>query len=118
MPLSLQSIISDASVVLKRSSIELRLLNYWSPSFQRALFFIMFNPLFWNLFGRLEHRFGILTRIFGGNRHAACYFFSAVVFTLGVVRDELYRRALDGLRPIKWLDPKICNALAGTSSAA
>lgn len=115
MPLSFQSIVHDASVVLKKTSIELRLLKYWSPPFQRALFFILFNPLFWNLFGRLEHHFGILTRLFGGNKRAACYFFSAAVFTLGIVRDELYRRALEDLRPIKWLDPKICNALAGIS---
>ena len=41
-----------------------------------------------------EYRTKFLTRIFGGNRQAACYALAATIFGLGLVRDFLYERAL------------------------
>ncbi|SPO05033.1 probable OPI3 - methylene-fatty-acyl-phospholipid synthase [Cephalotrichum gorgonifer] len=65
---------------------------------QRSLyisaFSIMFNPLFWNIVARQEYRTRILTRIFAGNSRAACYFLAATIFSLGLVRDYVYKSAL------------------------
>ncbi|KAJ9156909.1 Phosphatidyl-N-methylethanolamine N-methyltransferase [Coniochaeta hoffmannii] len=55
---------------------------------------IAFNPLFWNIVARREYRTHFLTRLFGGNRRAACYFLAATIFSLGLFRDFLYERAL------------------------
>ena len=41
-----------------------------------------------------EYRTKFLTRIFGGNRQAACYALAATIFSLGLLRDFLYERAL------------------------
>lgn len=35
-----------------------------------------------------------MTRLFGGNAQTACYFLAATIFSLGLVRDFLYERAL------------------------
>lgn len=41
-----------------------------------------------------EYRTKFLTRLFGGNRQAACYALAATIFSLGLIRDFLYERAL------------------------
>lgn len=55
---------------------------------------IAFNPLFWNIVARQEYHNKILTNLFGGRRQAACYALAATIFSLGLVRDFLYERAL------------------------
>ncbi|KAL7810183.1 phospholipid methyltransferase domain-containing protein [Trichoderma gracile] len=55
---------------------------------------IVFNPLFWNIVARQEYHNKILTRLFGGNRYAACYALAATIFSLGLLRDWLYKVAL------------------------
>ncbi|KAI1847653.1 hypothetical protein JX266_006505 [Neoarthrinium moseri] len=55
---------------------------------------IAFNPLFWNIVARREYRTKFLTRLFGGRAQNACYFLAATIFSLGLVRDGLYERAL------------------------
>ncbi|KUI69194.1 Phosphatidyl-N-methylethanolamine N-methyltransferase [Cytospora mali] len=55
---------------------------------------IAFNPTFWNIVARREYRTRFLTKIFGGNAQAACYALAATIFSLGMVRDMLYERAL------------------------
>ncbi|KAK0709587.1 phospholipid methyltransferase-domain-containing protein [Lasiosphaeria miniovina] len=55
---------------------------------------IAFNPTFWNIVARREYRTKFLTRIFGGNSQAACYALAATIFSLGLLRDFLYERAL------------------------
>lgn len=65
---------------------------------QQSLFIsaasIAFNPLFWNIVARQEYRNRILTNLFGGNSKVACYFLAATIFSLGMVRDYLYKEAL------------------------
>ncbi|KAH6617946.1 phospholipid methyltransferase-domain-containing protein [Chaetomium sp. MPI-SDFR-AT-0129] len=65
---------------------------------QRSLFIsaaaIAFNPTFWNIVARREYRTKFLTRAFNGNRQAACYALAATIFSLGLLRDFLYERAL------------------------
>ncbi|KAH8884703.1 methylene-fatty-acyl-phospholipid synthase [Thozetella sp. PMI_491] len=55
---------------------------------------IAFNPTFWNIVARQEYRNKILTRLFNGNSQVACYALAATIFSLGLVRDFLYERAL------------------------
>ncbi|KAL5598607.1 hypothetical protein BROUX41_003466 [Berkeleyomyces rouxiae] len=56
---------------------------------------IMFNPLFWNIVARREYRTKFLTRLFGGNAQTACYFLAGTIFSLGIVRDLLYKAAIE-----------------------
>ncbi|KAK3945559.1 phosphatidyl-N-methylethanolamine N-methyltransferase [Diplogelasinospora grovesii] len=55
---------------------------------------IAFNPLFWNIVARREYRTKFLTRLFGGHAQAACYALAFTIFSLGLLRDFLYERAL------------------------
>ncbi|KAI0973248.1 methylene-fatty-acyl-phospholipid synthase [Xylaria arbuscula] len=65
---------------------------------QKSLFIsavaIAFNPLFWNIVGRQEYHNKILTKLFGGRSQVACYALALTIFSLGLVRDSLYERAL------------------------
>ncbi|KLT45529.1 PEMT-domain-containing protein [Cutaneotrichosporon oleaginosum] len=54
---------------------------------------IVFNPLYWNILARNEYRKGTLQKIFGGSL-GATYFFFVTIFSLGILRDYLYERAL------------------------
>ncbi|PHH51547.1 Phosphatidyl-N-methylethanolamine N-methyltransferase [Ceratocystis fimbriata CBS 114723] len=65
------------------------------PALYISAFSIMFNPLFWNIVARREYRTKFLTRLFGGNSQTACYFLAATIFSLGIVRDALYKTAID-----------------------
>jgi methylene-fatty-acyl-phospholipid synthase len=65
------------------------------PMLRLALFLIFASPTWWNLGGRLEHRFRIFRKIFFGNKYVACYFFSATVFTLSAVRNYVYKLAVE-----------------------
>ncbi|KAI0396565.1 phospholipid methyltransferase [Xylariaceae sp. FL0594] len=55
---------------------------------------IAFNPLFWNIVARQEYRNKVLTKLFGGRSQTACYALAATIFSLGILRDGLYERAL------------------------
>ncbi|OTB09582.1 hypothetical protein M426DRAFT_316134 [Hypoxylon sp. CI-4A] len=65
---------------------------------QKSLFIsaasIAFNPLFWNIVARREYRGKTLTKLFGGNSQVACYGLAFTIFSLGLLRDFLYERAL------------------------
>ncbi|KAI0133624.1 phospholipid methyltransferase [Xylariales sp. AK1849] len=65
---------------------------------QKSLFIsaaaIAFNPLFWNIVARQEYHNNILTKLFGGRSQTACYALAVTIFSLGLVRDFLYERAL------------------------
>lgn len=47
-----------------------------------------------SIVARREYRTRFLTKTFGGNSQAACYALAATIFSLGIVRDLLYERAL------------------------
>ncbi|RDA93914.1 hypothetical protein CP533_4506 [Ophiocordyceps camponoti-saundersi (nom. inval.)] len=55
---------------------------------------IAFNPLFWNIVARQEYHNKLLTNLFGGNSRRACYALAATIFSLGLIRDWLYKTAL------------------------
>ncbi|KAI9175799.1 Phosphatidyl-N-methylethanolamine N-methyltransferase [Blastocladiella emersonii ATCC 22665] len=68
----------------------------WSqPSLSIAAGSVAFNPTFWNIVARAEHRSQILTRLAGGSALAGCYALAATIFSLGILRDYLYAAALD-----------------------
>ncbi|KXX78040.1 Phosphatidyl-N-methylethanolamine N-methyltransferase [Madurella mycetomatis] len=70
------------------------LVDFDQRSFYISAAAIAFNPTFWNIVARREYRTKFLTRLFGGNAQAACYALAVTIFSLGIVRDFLYERAL------------------------
>ncbi|KAK7202455.1 methylene-fatty-acyl-phospholipid synthase [Myxozyma melibiosi] len=54
---------------------------------------ILFNPTFWNIVARLEYNTHALTKI-AGSAKKGCYALAVTIFSLGIVRDILYERAL------------------------
>lgn len=64
-----------------------------SPLLQFALVLILFNPIFWNIVARLEHKTHFLTKIAGGP-YRGCYILAATIFSLGIYRDHVYHEAL------------------------
>ncbi|GAB1315915.1 Phosphatidyl-N-methylethanolamine N-methyltransferase [Madurella fahalii] len=70
------------------------LVDFDQRSFYISAAAIAFNPTFWNIVARREYRTKFLTRLFGGNAQTACYALAATIFSIGVVRDFLYERAL------------------------
>ncbi|KAK0742486.1 phospholipid methyltransferase-domain-containing protein [Apiosordaria backusii] len=68
--------------------------DFSQPSLFISAVAIAFNPTFWNIVARKEYRDRFLTRAFGGNAQRACYALAATIFSLGLLRDFLYERAL------------------------
>lgn len=58
-----------------------------------AIACIAFNPIFWNVVARLEHRTHFLTKLAGGAKRG-CYLLAFTIFTLGIFRDHVYQKAL------------------------
>ncbi|NWY45552.1 PEMT methyltransferase, partial [Sylvia atricapilla] len=58
-----------------------------------AVLSIAFNPLFWNVVARWEHKTGALSRVFG-SRHAACYCLGAAILVLNCVRSHCFTEAM------------------------
>ncbi|KAI1436212.1 methylene-fatty-acyl-phospholipid synthase [Xylaria sp. CBS 124048] len=71
-----------------------KLVDFTQGSLFVSALSIAFNPLFWNIVARQEYHNKILTKLFGGRSQAACYVLAATIFSLGLVRDGLYERAL------------------------
>jgi len=74
-------------------------INLYQPSLYYALANIMFNPIFWNVAGRVEYRSRALTKLAGNNAFRACTGFAATIFSLGILRDYLYVHAIE-VQPI------------------
>lgn len=53
---------------------------------------IAFNPIFWNIAARLEHRTHIGSKLLGPR--LGCYSLAITIFSLGLLRDHLYLAAL------------------------
>lgn len=54
---------------------------------------IAFNPIFWNIVARLEHKTQFLTKAAGSARNG-CYLLAFTIFSLGIFRDHVYNQAL------------------------
>uniref|UniRef100_A0A8C3DAK3 Phosphatidylethanolamine N-methyltransferase n=2 Tax=Corvus TaxID=30420 RepID=A0A8C3DAK3_CORMO len=58
-----------------------------------AVLSIAFNPLFWNVVARWEHKTRALSQVFG-SPHAACYCLGAVILVLNCVRSHCFTEAM------------------------
>ncbi|KAM0756129.1 phospholipid methyltransferase [Meredithblackwellia eburnea MCA 4105] len=65
------------------------------PSLWIATGSILFNPIFWNIVARQEFKNKILTKLAGGNAYLGCYILALTIFSLGILRDHLYKVALE-----------------------
>lgn len=67
---------------------------YWSnPKLWLAAACIIFNPLFWNVIARWEHRTQALTHVFG-TAERGCYALAFVICLLGLFRDYWFQEAI------------------------
>lgn len=69
-------------------------IDFTKTSLLIALGSIAFNPIFWNIVARQEYRNKTLTKLAGGNGLYGCYGLAVTIFSLGILRDFLYERAL------------------------
>ncbi|EDP44474.1 hypothetical protein MGL_0956 [Malassezia globosa CBS 7966] len=69
--------------------------DFSKSSFWIAVVSILFNPTFWNIVAQNEYRNKSITRLLGGRRYLGCYLLAFTIFTLGILRDHLYQRALE-----------------------
>ncbi|KAF9141638.1 Phosphatidyl-N-methylethanolamine N-methyltransferase [Mortierella sp. GBA39] len=90
-----------------------RLLVDWSDKrIWFAVASIVFNPTFWNIVARKEYRTKFITRIFNGNGLYGCYGLAATIFTLGLIRDALFKYAIDAQPKAQCMDHWFLQALA------
>ncbi|CAK3892905.1 Phosphatidyl-N-methylethanolamine N-methyltransferase [Lecanosticta acicola] len=64
------------------------------PSFWIAAGSIIFNPTFWNIAARTEYKYKTITKLAGGNPYYGCYALAVTIFSIGLIRDALFERAL------------------------
>ncbi|XP_061764864.1 phosphatidylethanolamine N-methyltransferase isoform X3 [Nerophis ophidion] len=62
-------------------------INFHDSNFHIAVIAIIFNPLFWNVVARWEHKTRKLSKIFG-SPYLACYFFGFIILLLNVYRSH------------------------------
>ncbi|TIA14893.1 phospholipid methyltransferase [Aureobasidium pullulans] len=73
---------------------------------------IVFNPTFWNTAARSEYHNKTITKLFGGNSLYGCYALAVTIFTIGIIRDSIYERALRTQPTHPLLTGPVSNALA------
>ncbi|KAJ1726812.1 Phosphatidyl-N-methylethanolamine N-methyltransferase [Coemansia biformis] len=83
-----------------------------------ALASIAFNPTFWNIAARREHHTRWITNLFGGDRYKGCYAIAATIFSLGIIRDALFRRAMQEQPTLPLLDNPAASAVGAAAMAA
>ncbi|KAG0280980.1 Phosphatidyl-N-methylethanolamine N-methyltransferase [Linnemannia exigua] len=90
-----------------------RLLVDWSDyRMWIAVGSIVFNPTFWNIVARKEYRSKFITRMFKGNALYGCYALAATIFTLGLIRDAVFKYAIDTQPKAQCMDNWILQVLA------
>ncbi|KAF8938540.1 Phosphatidyl-N-methylethanolamine N-methyltransferase [Haplosporangium gracile] len=90
-----------------------RLLVDWSDKrIWFAVASIVFNPTFWNIVARKEYRTKFITRMFKGNGLYGCYALAATIFTLGLIRDAVFKYAVDNQPKAQCMDHWFLQALA------
>ncbi|GCE99400.1 phosphatidyl-N-methylethanolamine N-methyltransferase [Zygosaccharomyces mellis] len=68
-------------------------IDFDKPSFSIAIYFIIFNPTFWNIVARLEYHTHFLSN-FTGSARSGCYTLAGTIFLLGLCRDVYFKKAL------------------------
>ncbi|CAG7851338.1 Phosphatidyl-N-methylethanolamine N-methyltransferase Short=PLMT; AltName: Full=Overproducer of inositol protein 3; AltName: Full=Unsaturated phospholipid methyltransferase [Serendipita indica DSM 11827] len=69
------------------------LVDFHQPSFYYSLGMIFFNPLFWNIVAQNEYHHKLISKRVK-NPRIGCYLLAATIFSLGIIRDALYTKAL------------------------
>ncbi|ODV84971.1 hypothetical protein CANARDRAFT_234774 [[Candida] arabinofermentans NRRL YB-2248] len=69
-------------------------IDFNSNQLKCAIGFIVFNPLYWNMGARIEYNTKLLSKLAFGSSKLAVYLFSLSVFTLGLIRDHIYKEAI------------------------
>ncbi|XP_072415582.1 phosphatidylethanolamine N-methyltransferase isoform X1 [Chiloscyllium punctatum] len=80
--------------------------NYfdWTDmKFNIAILAVAFNPLFWNIVGRWEHRTRFLTKLFG-SPFTACYSVAVIILLLNFYRSYSFTEAMKIQPKIQVLD--------------
>eukprot|EP00026_Physarum_polycephalum_P018849 Phypoly_transcript_20599.p1 GENE.Phypoly_transcript_20599~~Phypoly_transcript_20599.p1 ORF type:complete len:200 (+),score=22.01 Phypoly_transcript_20599:58-657(+) len=72
----------------------LNLVKWDHPDLLWAAAVIIFNPTWWNIVARSEHKTRFLTKIFGGP-YSGCYFLALCIFALGIYRDKMFDKAIE-----------------------
>ncbi|CAG8557529.1 13646_t:CDS:2 [Funneliformis caledonium] len=70
-------------------------IDFSQTSFWISFASITFNPLFWNIAARKEHKTRVISRFVGGNPYVGCYCLALMIFSLGIFRDFLYKKAIE-----------------------
>jgi methylene-fatty-acyl-phospholipid synthase len=75
--------------ILQTLRSELLAIDFRNPKILLSIITIIFNPIFWNVIGRLEYHTKLFTKLSGGRSKLACYIFAVIVFSLGIFRDYM-----------------------------
>lgn len=81
----------------------LETVNYQDAALKIALFFVAFNPIYWNIVARLEYSTHFLTKI-AGSANRGCYVLALSIFCLGIARDYFFEQALRSQEASNFLD--------------
>ncbi|XP_026860885.2 phosphatidylethanolamine N-methyltransferase [Electrophorus electricus] len=90
---------ADMSVLLE----VMKHIDLMEPRFCVAVVAIIFNPFFWNVVARWEHRTRGLTRLFG-SPYLACYCLGVLILLLNVYRSHSITVAMKGQPRLELLD--------------
>ncbi|XP_056627110.1 phosphatidylethanolamine N-methyltransferase isoform X1 [Triplophysa dalaica] len=84
-----------SQVDMSKLTVLMGLIDVTEPKFCVAVIAIIFNPFFWNVIARWEHRTRGLTRLFGGPK-TACYSLGILILLLNVYRSHSITVAMKG----------------------
>ncbi|EWC43982.1 methylene-fatty-acyl-phospholipid synthase [Drechslerella stenobrocha 248] len=76
------------------SSSPVEWVDFSQQSLAIAVVSIFFNPIFWNIAARSEYHNKVITKLALGNAYHGCYLLAITIFSLGILRDALYERAI------------------------
>ncbi|KAK9312951.1 phospholipid methyltransferase-domain-containing protein [Lipomyces starkeyi] len=69
-------------------------IDFSQDSLKYSALSVAFNPIFWNIVARLEYNTHFLTKLALGKPKCGCYTLAVTIFSLGIIRDLLYEKAL------------------------
>ncbi|EDO18007.1 hypothetical protein Kpol_1054p55 [Vanderwaltozyma polyspora DSM 70294] len=91
---SFMDMISEKFLVIQEIYVDLfQEINFEDRALQISIFFVAFNPIFWNIVARLEYSTHFLTKL-AGSAKRGCYLLAMTIFSLGLVRDYFFEQAL------------------------
>ena len=86
------------------------LINSSDLRYQISLFFIIFNPIFWNLAAQGEYRLNLISSCVAGHKKFACVVLGVVIFSLGIYRDFIFHEMMT-TQAVYPMDEEVCKYL-------